>query len=150
MKLRVKPVCRSRKEYIEHCKLMIKDAQVRFAGKLIWQYKTNGSGLGVGVVCAFLEKDGTLFVGASKCNSKLHDKFDRDIGLWQAIEEAEVISASLPETYEEIFSSSLSRSFFKIFFPYSMHKLVCRMIFRSRRQFGLVAKSDVTTEPIQA
>lgn len=148
MKLRIKPACKSRKEYIEYCKLMIKDKQASTKGLFVYQYKNNGKGQRQGVACAFCI-DGKLYVGASRCNRHLHDKFDCHIGLWQAIDGASLIFNFWPEIYKDLQSGPPDmRDAYNVLFPISMHKLVCRMIFRGRRQFA--PKPAPTPEPIGA
>jgi hypothetical protein len=150
MKLKVTPNCKSRKEYIEHCKLMLADHKIRTSGKFVHQYKNDGKGRRQGVVCAFIERD-TLFVGASKANRRLNDRFDPNIGLWQAVKEATLIDDCFPEDIHELHDGpGYLRDRFDHLFPLSMHKIVCRMIFRGRRQFFPKPKEVTTLEPARA
>ena len=148
MRMKVQPTCKTRKEYIEYCKLMIKDKRAQVGGKLVYQYKNNSKGQRQGVVCAFV-RDDKLYVGASRCNRKLHDKFDSHIGLWQALQHAVCIPFDYPENYADLGDGpGMYVSIFNESFPYSLQQLVCRMIFRARRQFN--KKPDPTPEPTAA
>ena len=150
MKLRLQSNCKTRKEYIEYCKLMLADRRLNTGGKLVHQYKNDGKGRRHGVVCAFM-KDDVLFVGASKTNRKLHDKFDPHIGLWQAVKEATEVTTSFPDSLDELHDGpSWVRDRFNHLFPLSMHKLVCRMIFRARRQFYPKIEEVTSAEPVRA
>lgn len=139
---------KTRKEYVEYCKLMIKDAQVKTEGRFAHQYKKSAKGQRQGVVCAYM-LNGALHVGASRCNSNLSDRFDPYIGLWTAIRNSIVVLAKDPETYQELQKDqNQCRAMFDRNFPSSLHKLVCRMIFRSRRQFGLVPREPKSVNSI--
>lgn len=150
MKLKVMPNCKTRKEYIEHCKLMLADHKIKTGGKFVHQYKNDGKGRRQGVVCAFVERD-TLYVGASKANSRLNDRFDPHIGLWLAVREATPIDNFFPEDIHELDNGpEYIRDRFDYLFPFSMHKLVCRMILRGRKQLFPKPEEVTTLEPTRA
>lgn len=150
MKLKVAPNCKTRKEYIEHCKLMLTDHKIKTGVKFVHQYKNDGKGRRQGVVCAFID-NGFLYVGASKTNRRLNDRFDPHIGLWQAVKEATPIDGTFPEDIHELHDGpGYVRDRFDRLFPLSMHKLVCRMIFRGKRQFFPKPEEVITLEPARA
>jgi hypothetical protein len=150
MKLKVVTTCKTRKEYIEYCKLMLIDHNIKTNGKFVHQYKNDGKGRRQGVVCAFVDRD-TLLVGASKANRRLNDRFDPHIGLWQAVKEATAIADGFPEDIHDLHKGpGYIRDRFDHLFPLSMHKLVCRMIFRGRRQFFPKSEEVTSTEPVRA
>jgi hypothetical protein len=131
---------------------MLVDHRRNTGGKFVHQYKNDGKGRRVGVVCAFIQNDAltdNLYVGASRANRKLHDKFDPHIGLWQAVKEATRIDASYPESFDELHDGpTVYRTRFDHMFPLSLHKLVCRMIFRARRQF--YPKIELSDDEVEA
>lgn len=69
----------------------------------------------VGVVIGYTDQSGKLFMGASRCNLKLGDKFDRYIGLYQAIKNSKpVIGLELSEMFVGV-PESLHRTFAHVF-----------------------------------
>lgn len=121
-------MCDSRDAYIKQSKTKVLDFFSKH--KFLIYYKRNQHGQKLGVMVAFKDTNGIVYVGASKCNKSAGDKFNKYIGISKAIDGA--ISCNLEhKIYRAI--------------PSSMVKDIPAMLSRINRYFkiGAVSESSV-------
>lgn len=116
----------SRDQYVECCKRAVEEF-LSTCKRVSYQYfykrekynestgKRHKLGPKVGVVIGYIDQEGKLLMGASRCNLKSGDKFDRYIGLYRAISRSKhVIGLEASCVFKDI-PESLHRAFAHVF-----------------------------------
>jgi len=131
---------RTRKDYVSFCRREIEEAKKALENRLLIQYRRDHRGQKLGVVCTYV-LNGKQYVGASKCNRRLNDQFDRHIGIYQALRHSYSLSPSDFDSNGVLnqFGFTLQQ------FPLSMHKLVVTTAGHGRYKF-FTKKENVSTE----
>lgn len=116
-----------RKEFVEHCKKKNLDLINNKRVALIIRHKTR-NGKHVGTVVAFKTKGAgtSVLIGASKCRKG--DKFDRHVGIYQAIQNAIQIPIDKMNAVSEFNENPKNVFPFTLYCPLSMLDTISEVI----------------------
>lgn len=147
------PTCKSRKEFVEHCKKTVATARQFYGNKMIYEYVKDNNGQRIGVTLA-VKDDKFIRLGVSKCNSFRYDKFDPYVGVYYALKATvPVIGATevAANTATRVRSGTANDvnnwidgafTLKGVSLPFSVRPEVVDMFLRAQRYFGFVKKED--------